>query len=133
MRNAREVFSMKDRTHCPSGDCYKAAYDFAEHWSDMTRSGNVENAPLSLVHGDVIPISGPDKDRRINHAWVEVGEAVWEVSNGQSLRYTKRDYYRTFQVRDRIRYAFQDARLEYAKSMHYGPWDTDSADPAVNL
>lgn len=133
MRDALEESSVKDRTHCFSGDCYKAAYHYAERWSDMMKSGAVENAPLFLVHGDVVPISGPEKGRRINHAWVEVGEDAWEVSNEQSLRYAKSDYYRGFQARDRVRYPFRDAQFEYAKSMHYGPWDTDSAEPDVKV
>lgn len=124
---------MKDETCCSGGDCYKAAYDYVQQLSDKMNAGSVSKAPPFLVHGDVIPTCGPDKGRRINHAWVEMGDDVLEVSNGQKLQRKKEVYYRTFQARDRIRYRLLNAQLEYAKSMHYGPWDTDSAEPAIEL
>ena len=89
-----------------------------------------ERQKIFLVHGDVIPPSGPSAGKRVNHAWVEVDDTVLERSNGQDRKASRGGYYQRFQARARVRYSAEEAILRMLRTEHYGPWDVDTCEPA---
>jgi len=91
--------------------------------SDLMKNGNTPEQKLLLVHGSVIPTSGPDQGRRINHAWIEVGILACEVSNKQQIEEPQERYYKAFTAKVYKKYTDPEANLEVLKSEHYGPWD----------
>ncbi len=97
-----------------TGDCFEAAFKF------VTSRG--EGAPhrYTLVHGNVARLR---QDRAVNHAWVEEGDVVHEVSKGPHRQFTKVEYYERLRVTNVRRYTYEDALLESLRARHYGPWD----------
>ncbi len=104
----------------PSGNCYRAAFDRA---MSLTDAGEQD---VVLVHGSVIPKSGPRANRRITHAWVEVGAMVHKFSNGNDLVTDKPRFVRTLAPEAYARYAPDEATMQNLTSGHYGPWDDTS-------
>jgi hypothetical protein len=104
----------------PSGNCYQSAFDRAMSLIDAGEQN------VMLVHGSVIPPSGPWANQRITHAWVEVGATVHEFSNGNSLVTDKPRFVRMFTPETYAAYSRDEALMENLKSVHYGPWDDTS-------
>lgn len=118
-----------ENSSIPRGDCYKTAFGYLDKREDSVQLEKPDENTAFLVHGDVVPTSGPNEGCCINHAWVEIGDDVHDVSNSQNVRCSQEQYYRVYQARVRIRYSMNDARIELLKSRNYGPWDTDLAEP----
>ena len=103
-----------------AGDCFEA------HAEAMV--GNFygvvgENA--TLCHGLVHPTDGPVKDILHGHAWLEVGDTVFDLSNGRSMAVPKDVYYTIGRIEaDKvIRYTREECIDNVLKYGHYGPWD----------
>jgi hypothetical protein len=96
-----------------TGDCYEAAFKFV--------SAHGQDAPdrYVLVHGNVAKL---EQDEAVNHAWVEEGDIVHEVSKGRHRKFSKRSYYERYDVKNTRRYSFEEALIVSVKSGHYGPW-----------
>jgi hypothetical protein len=101
------------------GDCFKAAAEFV--------LGGTRDEPLTLVHGTVLG-TGPIQDIRFTHAWVELGDHVYEVANGHCVRMRAELYYRMGRVENVRRYTVTEALVEMLRTGHWGPWD-----PAYDL
>jgi len=112
----------------PVGDCYTAAYDAVAKLFDEMRAGEQPESPLCLVHGSVVPLGGPQQGTRIDHAWIEIGQDVMEVSLGQKLRFPKERYEATFHAHVRVRYSHTEAIWRHLESGNYGPWDTTASE-----
>jgi hypothetical protein len=100
-----------------TGDCFREAFNELQQMEDEGENDIV------LCHGVVTN----DGQKMMLHAWVEktVGENayVFDVANGNEIRATRDAYYGRFMATSVVRYEPQTALMEYAKSMHYGPWD----------
>lgn len=124
----------------PYGDCYEVSLQRAEELQFVKESveGGLPNAAevrniydglglhraVSVVHGTAVPPDGLDRGRTILHAWVEVGDEVLEMSNNQSLRFQRDDYYDTHGIVPVVRYAPAEARRLAEKHGAFAPWHT---------
>ncbi|MSR55679.1 MAG: hypothetical protein EXS09_20720 [Gemmataceae bacterium] len=96
------------------GDCFPAEFNH------LLKVGitDLDGKQFVLVHGNLADLP---QDEEVNHAWVEEGEIVHEVSNGQDLRLPKAAYYAQFKVTKTRRYSVMEAMRNGAEKM--GPWD----------
>ena len=96
-------------------DCFKAAAKFIQQ-------PRVMNGPddYRLVHGNVATIQ---KVGVVNHAWVEEGDFVYELSIGQKRLFSKDDYYKSNQITDVRIYTVTEALKLVDVHGHWGPWD----------
>jgi len=102
------------------GDCYEAAAKFV--LSQAKRQG------IRLVHGEVTGTGGAALGLRYGHAWVELGGAVIDPSNGRCLVATRRDYYAAGKVGAIRAYTPEEAIAFMLDTKHYGPWEGDPID-----
>ncbi|MCK5548777.1 MAG: hypothetical protein KAI64_07160, partial [Thermoplasmata archaeon] len=98
-------------------------YDASARW--MVFDQGVKYFQAELVHGTVMG-QGPLEGRRFGHAWVEIEGWVYDVS--QDLIATKEDYYLLGQVEDTVFYTPTEARIQMAKTEHFGPWEESLVD-----
>jgi len=102
-------------TSMPSGDCFEAAVKFIQdatvlEWPD----------DYHLVHGNVAALR---QDEAVNHAWVEEGDVVHEVSNGHDLVFFGEAYYARHRVTNIRKYTVSEALRLCVEHGHSGPWD----------
>ena len=96
------------------GDCYQAAARFV--------IGNARCPGILLVHGEVTG-QGPIAGLRYGHAWVEIGDAVIDPSNGRIVCARKDAYYGIGKITGGVvRYSPSQAHLLMLETLHYGPW-----------
>ena len=104
-----------DEMATPPGDCYEASVKFIQdptvvEWPDDYR----------LVHGNVAKLNQAET---VNHAWIEEGDVVHEVSNGRQLAFLKDDYYKKYKITNVRKYTVLEALELCARHGHFGPWD----------
>lgn len=99
----------------PGGDCFIAAFQHLLKETDDHSSPDL----FALVHGNIAHLP---QEFEVNHAWVEQGDVVHEVSNGQDYRFSKDKFYSHFQITNLRRYTADDALTNNCRSGHYGPW-----------
>jgi hypothetical protein len=122
------------------GDCYKAAFENAEllarikacvEADESPDPGDTEyyhafglnENPIAVVHGTAVPPVGPYANRMIRHAWIEIGDAVVETSNGINASYKPRSrFYERFGAVPQVRYSVNEARRLADAKNHFGPW-----------
>jgi len=97
------------------GDCYEAAAMFV--------IGNAFCPGIVLAHGEVTG-QGKIAGIRYGHAWVEIGDAVIDPSNGRKICMRRDAYYAIGKITGSVvRYAPHDARRMMLETHHYGPWE----------
>lgn len=97
------------------GDCFEAAGKWI---LDNDLAGNAR-----VVHGEVTG-QGPLEGVKFGHAWIEMGNTVLEVANGNNLKMPKAVYYALGHIGDNVyRYTREQARTRMLKFGHYGPWE----------
>lgn len=101
---------------CLEGDCYDVAGRYITDQSFLTGRKD-----LYLVHGTV---TGQDKIKGVKyeHAWIEDGDEVIDMSCGRDIRMPKVIYYALGQIENVKRYNFEEFRKMFNKFKHYGPW-----------
>lgn len=97
-----------------TGDCYEAAFKF------VTARGQDAPGRYTLVHGNIRNLR---QDHSVNHAWVEEGDIVHEVSKGCQLQFMKTEYYERHSVKNVRQYSYEEALIASLRTRHYGPWD----------
>ena len=98
------------------GNCYEAAARFV--------IGNARCPEIRLVHGEVTG-QGPIAGIRYGHAWVEIGDAVIDPSNGRIVCARKDAYYAIGKITGGVAlYSPAEARRLMLETLHYGPWET---------
>ena len=97
-----------------TGDCFEAAYRF------LTTRGLGAPGRYMLVHGNVAKLS---QGHCVNHAWVEEGDIVHELSKGRHLQFMKTEYYEFHGVKNVRQYSHKEALMAALTTRHYGPWD----------
>ena len=78
---------------------------------------------LRLVHGEV---TGQSSLRVLKyaHCWIEKGNTVIDISNGNSVKMDKATYYAIGQVGDNVHtYDAKQFQKKVCKHEHWGPWD----------
>jgi hypothetical protein len=95
------------------GDCFEAAGNLVIELPDEA----------ILVHGTVSG-QGPLKGMRIKHAWCELGDVVFDYSNGKQIVMRKEQYYRIGKIRKSQikKYSKKQATKNMLRTGNYGPW-----------
>jgi len=103
------------------GDCYQAAGSLALEFI----RGKYPKA--ELVHG--VALNSVDY-MPMGHAWVEVGNTVFDHSNGRNIKISKSKYYHSGAISELMKKGYKQHRykgLEVAemvlKHQHWGPWE----------
>ena len=74
---------------------------------------------MAVIHGSVLHSSG----RRIDHAWVEIGnDEIVDRTCGIPSEIPKESYVRKTQSVEEARYSLKQALQNVVKSGHWGPW-----------
>ena len=97
------------------GDCFRAA-------GRNILDGDIPDA--TLVHA-MVNGQGPLENNRFEHAWVEVGDVVFDYSNGKKIIMRKEEYYRVAGIdpTEFTRYTRNEAIKKMARTHHWGPWE----------
>lgn len=94
------------------GLCYSAAM----RWITATKDSGWQ-----VVHGTVF--SG-ELEKRIEHAWCELGDIIVDLAMPPQVRVIDRySYYRTIQPEVSKMYSSTDALMLSLRNRHQGPWD----------
>ena len=110
-------------TYPPTGNCYEAAYEHFQTLQDAISECRFPEKQLILVHGSVVPPTGRGAGTRINHAWIEYGPNVLDVSNGNQIDCPRADYNCRFRAEAARKYTPEQALWANLHSRHYGPWE----------
>jgi hypothetical protein len=102
------------------GDCFRAAGKFMLNHSHLPG--------IKLVHAFVNG-NGKLQGKRFPHAWIEIGDAVIDNSNGNNIVTRVDPYYKQLEVKKQkgqyAAYTSEEALKHFAKDQHWGPWDLD--------
>jgi len=104
---------MRKGTTEETGDCFEAALKFIQE------KGLEDSNRYTLVHGNIAHLK---QEEELNHAWVEEGDIVHEVSKGKHERFLKNKYYEKLRVTKMRKYTLIEALSEGIKYKHWGPW-----------
>ena len=104
---------MRKGTTEKTGDCFEAALKF------IKEKGLEDPDRYTLVHGNIAHLN---QEEEINHAWIEEGDIVHEVSKGKHQRFLNDRYYEKFKVTKTRKYTLIEALKESIKNKHWGPW-----------
>jgi hypothetical protein len=99
------------------GDCYETA---GRYMLDNGLSG--KNPNIKLVHGEVSG-QGPLQGKTFGHAWIEDGDNIIDNSNGRHITMPKSEYYHIGNISNTRSYSPDQARENFLKYEHFGPWD----------
>lgn len=96
-----------------NGDCYETA----------ARMVLLDDWRATIVHGTVTG-QGPVAGIRFGHAWLELGDLVFDFSNGKNVAMPRERYYEIGDIREEQvrRYEPEEARAEVDRTGHWGPW-----------
>lgn len=98
-----------------SGNCYKSAF---EHQQDMYRQG----VKLTLVHGLIVGNGLETEGVNFIHAWCELDDIVFDLSNNQEICMRKEEYYMKARLIEKREYSPKEAEDNFIKSGHPGYW-----------
>jgi hypothetical protein len=129
-----------------AGDCYESSFKNAlglQQTKEAVETGRgsdsdkacYENLGLGneieIVHGWVTPGAGPVAGRRLHHAWIEIGDVVFESQGGTARRHKKQAYYGLFSVFPNQRYTVDEALAlvtRHAGVDNFSAWRGKGAD-----
>jgi len=104
------------------GDCFNVA--------GRAMLEQTHGKEAKLIHAFVSG-QGPLKGVRYAHAWNEVGNVVFDYSNGRNLELPKEFYYQLGEVSEAegeyAIYNLTEAFSKFAEHMTFGPWDLDES------
>lgn len=102
------------------GDCFVAAIDCARQ---LSRRYKTRDKAVFVCHG-IVTGEGPIEGVKYEHAWVEVGNKVYDWSNGNTHTVMISYYYQRGKIEpgEVHRYLFEEAIAKLTEHKHYGPW-----------
>ena len=107
-------FGLREAAHNPNADlpfkdrlgrCYELAGRYA-----------TSNPEGTLVHGSIEGFGKP----RLEHAWVDQGETVWEPTSGKEWPAGVFD--QLFNPQEDVRFSHEDVLKNTLRFRHWGPW-----------
>ncbi len=106
------------------GDCYQATVD-------ALFFGSLSGVEAVLVHGRPTLTRPPYEE--FGHAWIEAGDVVFEVANGNHVAARRELYYQAGNIDPEqcFRYTPEEARRWLLSHGHYGPWEGPDACPPL--
>lgn len=116
-----QLLEVDDQFDNKVGDCYEAAF---KKLYDLYKEGH-ENA--RLVHG-VVTGQGDIRGLEHGHSWVEVGDTVYDWSNGRTITMPVQIYYAIGNIDPTDPDKYKTYNLKQAADMasstqHYGHWE----------
>lgn len=99
------------------GECFQRAYKLRD------KLGHQAYLVHAMVQGSIGPVH--------SHAWVEMGDNVYDDSLGKLTTLPKVLYYKFGKVKDVYRYNRIQVLDKVLKFMHYGPWEGAEAEPPI--
>ncbi len=97
----------------PEGDCFVVAFDYAR-----SAYGKLIESQTQVVHGSVFSTWF---NKRIQHAWVEIGGVIVFDSTINFLG-PKKDYYSFAKAIADNKYGCEETLMIAVRTKHYGPW-----------
>lgn len=86
---------------------------------------------IEIVHGWITP-DGPQSQKRVHHAWIEIGDAVLETQCGLAQARTKAVYYKWYRVYPNQRYTVDEAHAyvhaKYPPVKDFSAWRGEGED-----
>jgi hypothetical protein len=102
---------------CTGGDCYIIS---GKYVMDHAFMGDAND--LFLVHG-IVTGQGKIQGIEYDHAWVEKGDNVLDMSCGRNIEMPKQVYYALGNIKRIIKYTPDEMRKKINQYKHWGPWD----------
>ncbi len=81
------------------------------------------NVPEMLLCHGIVAGQGPLEGKQIGHAWIEVGDVVFDYSNGNRVVTRKERYYEIGKITRVKRYSKKEAARMMLLHKNFGPWD----------
>ena len=80
---------------------------------------DLDNTKYRLVHGNcaILP-----QDEAVNHAWIEEGDVIHDVSNRRHIVVDRKTYYEAFEVKNVRIYSKLEMMKLTMHFRHWGPW-----------
>ena len=108
------------------GDCFPVA---GRAMIDVEPA--MEQAGFKLVHA-LVQGEGELEGRRFFHAFNMLGDVVFDNSNGNKIMTRRENYFSQGGIDPTIKggfatYTAEEALINMAKNMHWGPWDLDDS------
>jgi len=75
-----------------------------------------------LCHGTVVG-QGEIKGIKHTHCWIELGDVVFDYSNGKKIIMRKERYYEIGKIKDIKKYTIEEAKKLMLKTKHWGDWE----------
>lgn len=117
MRIIRDITPEEEKI--ATGSCYQRAFDLIAKLSDA------EQIQALLVHGKIVADTPEGRDIRFPHAWVEIGENVYDLfKRKKKPRITQKDiYYARYLVSEVKKYTIKEMyKIGYMNGATKGPW-----------
>jgi len=95
-------------------------FDSCARWLVFEQGRDYPQA--KLVHGTVMG-RGPLADKRFTHAWVEIDDWIYDVS--QDLLVEKDHYFQLSEGEGYVTYTSDEVMKKIIETEHWGPWDDD--------
>jgi hypothetical protein len=116
----------------PKGDCYEASYYYLLNNADSQNGKIAELFKVSVgeieqsVHGFPLGTKGEVAGRYFGHAWIEFGNIVYDVANGQTDIVPRSLYYDNFSIdENEVKYYTKKEAIELGfKHRHFGAYHT---------
>jgi len=99
-------------TELEGGDCFRVAANLTLQLGDRAR----------LIHGQ--PTLTRPPYIKYDHAWVEVGDEVLDLSNDKAYAISRELYYAVGHIdsEESESYSSEETRSQLLEHEHYGPW-----------
>ena len=104
------------------GDCFQVAGR-----AMLKLDSEMEKAGMKMVHALVYG-EGKLEGRRFGHAFLRLGDVIFDNSNGNKIITRKENYFKQGGINPKekgtyIEYDKEQSLLKMAKYHHWGPWD----------
>ena len=109
-------------TEAKLGDCFSVAGR-----AMLKLDSEMEKAGMKMVHALVYG-EGKLEGRRFGHAFLRLGDVIFDNSNGNKIITRKENYFKQGGINPKekgtyIEYDKEQSLLKMAKYHHWGPWD----------
>lgn len=98
-------------------DGYKSSYEAAVEFDEISGFGHLPGE-IKIVHGTITVADG----KELHHAWIEMGDLVFETANGRDEKFPKEKFYAQLHAICDHAYSVAEAKAHVEKNKTFGPW-----------